>query len=85
MWDFDEDSEPEVDIQYKDDDQRSITPDSSDSENAPLISHMSVPGSFTPSKLQITFGDQTSTVTYNKKNMVTKTIDVNQTLQLEDH
>ena len=79
MWDFDKDSEPELDIQYKEDEQqnpaqRPITPDSSDSENAPLISHTRVPGRFTPSKLQITFGDKTSTVTYNKKNMVRKTI-----------
>ena len=51
-----------------------ITPDSSDSENAPLISHTRVPARFTPSKLQITFGDKISTVTYNKKNMVRKTI-----------
>ena len=54
MWDFDEDSEPELDIQYKEDEQqnsaqRPITPDSSDSENAPLISHTRVPGRFTPS------------------------------------
>ena len=77
MWDFDEDSEPELDIQYKEDEQqnpaqRTITPDSSDSENAPLISHTRVPGRFTPSKLQIAFGDKTSKVTYNKKNMVRK-------------
>ena len=79
MWDFDEDSEPELDIQYKEDEQqnpaqRPITPDSSDSRNVPLISHTRVPGRFTPSKLQIKFGDKTSTVTYNKKNMVRKTI-----------
>ena len=79
MWDFDEDSEPELDIQYKEVEkqnsaQRPITPDSSDSENAPLISHTRVTGRFTPSKLQITFGDKTSTVTNNKKNMVRKTI-----------
>ena len=48
MWDFDEDSEPELDIQYKEDKQqnpapRPITPDSSDSENAPPISHTRVP------------------------------------------
>ena len=79
MWDFNEDSEPELDIQYKEDEQqipaqRPITPDSSESENAPLISLTRVPVRFTPSKLQITFGDKTSTVTYNKKNMVRKTI-----------
>ena len=48
MWDFDEDSEPELDIQYKEDKQqnpaqRPITPDSSVSENAPLIRHTLVP------------------------------------------
>ena len=79
MWEFDEDLEPELSIQYKEDEQqtlaqRAITPDSSNSVNAPLLSHTRVPGRFTPSKLQITFGDKTSTVTYNKKNIVRKTI-----------
>ena len=79
MWEFDGDLEPELNIQYKEGEQqtlaqRAITPDSSNSVNAPLLSHTRVPGRFTPSKLQITFGDKTSTVTYNKKNIVRKTI-----------
>ena len=46
--DFDKDSEPELDIQYKEDEQqntarRAFTPDSSYSENAPLLSHTRVP------------------------------------------
>ena len=80
MWDLDHDSEPELDIQYKDDEptQGSVTqarsPDTSHSENAPLLSHKRVPGRFTPSKLQITFGDKTATIIYNKKNIARKTI-----------
>ena len=80
VWDLDSDSEPEIDIRYKDQEPpqsavpRVLSPDSSDSENAPLLSHTSVPGKFTPSRLQITFGDKTSTIIYNKKNIARKTI-----------
>ena len=80
IWDLEQDSEPELDIQYKDEEPshsavlRALSPDSSDSENAPLLSHTRVPGRFTPSKLQITFDDKTSTIIYNKKNIARKTI-----------
>ena len=80
MRDLDQDSEPELDIQYKDEEPphsavpRALSTDTSDSENAPLLSHTRVPGRFTPSKLQITFGDKTSTIIYNKKNISTNTI-----------
>ena len=93
MLDFDKNSEPEPDIQYKEDEnssvqnsaQRPITPDSSDSENAPLIGHTRVPGTFTPSKLQITFGDKTSTSHIIRKIWSEKPLHVNQTQQLEGH
>ena len=78
MWDLEQDSERELDIQCKDEEPshsavlRALSPDTSDSENAPL--HKRVPDRFTPSKLQITFGDKTSTIIYNKKNIARKTI-----------
>ena len=45
MWDWDNDSEPELNIEYKA--QLQLTPhtsDTDDSENAPLLSHTRVPG-----------------------------------------
>ena len=80
MWDLEQDSEPKLDIQYKDEEPshsavpRALTPDTSDSDNASLLSHTRVPGRLTPSKLQITFGDKTSTIFYNKKIIARKTI-----------
>ena len=80
VWALDSDSEPEIDIRYKDEEPpqsavpRALSLDTSDSENAPLLSHTRVSGRFTPSKLQITFGDKTSTIIYNKKNVARKTI-----------
>ena len=49
LWDLDQDSEPELDIQYKDEAPpqssvpRALSPDTSDSENAPLLSPKCVP------------------------------------------
>ena len=49
LWDFDHDSEPELNIQYKYDEPtqdsipRALSPDTSDSENAPLRSPKRVP------------------------------------------
>ena len=80
MWDLEQDSEQELEIQYKDEEPshsavpRALSTDTSDSENAPPLSQMSVPGRFTPSKLQIAFGDKTSTIIYNKKNIARKII-----------
>ena len=80
LWDLDQEPEPELDIQYRDEVPpqssvpRALSPDTSGSESAPLFSHKRVPGRFTPSKLQITFSDKTSTVIYNKKNIARKTI-----------
>ena len=48
--------------------------DSEDSTNAPLLSPTRTLGRTTPSKLEITFGDKTSTVTYSKKQLARKTI-----------
>ena len=65
MRDWDNDSEPELDIQYKAQSQPTRTSD--DSENLPLLSHTRVPGEIIPDRLEITFGDKTSTVIFNKK------------------
>ena len=75
MWDWDHDSEPELDIQYKAQSQPNpVTSDTDDSENAPLLSHKRVPGKIKPDRLEITFGDKTSTVIYNRKNIARKTL-----------
>ena len=74
IWDCDNDSEPELDIQYKAQLQPARSSDSDDSENAPLLSHPRVPGKIIPDRLELTFGDKTSTVIYNKKNVARKTI-----------
>ena len=75
MWDWDNDSEPELNIQYKA--QSQPTPhasDTDDSENAPLLSHTRVAGKIIPDRLEITFGDKTSTVVYNRKDIARKSI-----------
>ena len=75
IWDYDRDSELEREIQYREDETPKVlgnrgqtTPDSDDSENSPLFSHTNFPGSLIPSKLQITLGDKTSKVIFNKGN-----------------
>ena len=75
MWDRDNDSEPELDIQYKAQSQPApIISDTDDSENAPLLSHKRLSGKIIPDKLEITFGNKTSTVIYNRKNIARKTL-----------
>ena len=80
MWDLENDSEPELDFRYKDEealkeDRPTVpSPETTDSENAPLLSPKRVPGGFTPSNLEISFRDKTSTVIYNKKNITRKKI-----------
>ena len=75
MWDWDHDSEPELDIQYKTHSQpHPANSDTDDSENAPLLSHKRVHGKIIPDRLEITFGDKTSTVIYNRKNIARKTL-----------
>ena len=74
MWDCDNDSESELNIHYKA--QSQLTPQASDtdySENAPLLSHKRVPGKTIPDKLEITFGNKTSTIIYDRKNIARKT------------
>ena len=75
LWDWNHDSETELDIQYKTQPQpTTAASDTDDSENAPLLSHKRVPGKIIPDRLEITFGDKTSTITYNKKNIARKTL-----------
>ena len=74
IWDWENDSEPELDMQYKAQSQLARSSDYDDSENAPLLSHTCVPRKIIPDRLEITFGDKTSTVLYNKKNVARKTI-----------
>ena len=57
MWEWDNDSEPELYIQYKAQSQPALNLDSEDSENAPLLSHTRVPGKIISDRLTITFGD----------------------------
>ena len=79
VLDLDNHSEPELDIRFQDD-KATIprnplpSPDTSDSENAPLLSPRRVPGRYKPSKLKKIFDDKTFTVIYNKKNLPRKTI-----------
>ena len=79
IWDMEQDSEPELNIQYREAQKQSrpginITSESDDSENAPLLSPTRTPGKIIPSKLDITFGDKTSTLIYGRKQVARKTI-----------
>ena len=76
MWDWEDNSEPELKIQYKAQSQPTSRPtkDSDDSENAPLFSHMCVPYKITPDRLEVTFGDKTFTVIFDKRNVSRKTL-----------
>ena len=73
IWDMDQDSEPELNVQYKEEAKKATTSEdnfpsgSEDSENAPLLSPTRTPGKITPSKLEVTFGDKTTTVIYGRK------------------
>ena len=73
IWDWDNDWEPELDIQYKAQSQPARSSDSDDSENAPLLSRTRVPGKIIPDRLEVTFGVKTSTVVLNKKKVARKT------------
>ena len=80
IWDLENDTELELDIRYnneeasKEDRPPIQSPETSDSKNTPLLSPKPVPGRFTPSNIQIDFGDETSAVIYNKKKIAQKTI-----------
>ena len=77
---MDMDSEPELKIQYRETAKKqsgpgfNIASESDDSENAPLLSLTRTQGKIIPSKLEITFGDKTSTVIYGRKQISRKTI-----------
>ena len=80
IWDMDQDSEPELNIQYREDAKKGTRPEvniaseSDDSENAPLLSLTRTPGKIIPSKLEVTFGDKTATLIYGKKQVARKSI-----------
>ena len=80
IWDMDQDSEPELNIQYREDAKKGTRPEvniaseSDDSENAPLLSPTRTPGKIIPSKLEVTFGDKTTTLIYGKKQVARKSI-----------
>ena len=80
IWDMEQDSEPELNIQYREEAQKESRPafniisESDDSENAPLLSPTRTPGTVIQSKLEITFEDKTSTLIYGRKQVARKTI-----------
>ena len=80
IWDMEQDSEPELNIQYREDAKKgtrpevNITSERDDSENAPLLSPTRTPGKIIPSKLEVTFGDKTTTLIYGKKQVTRKSI-----------
>ena len=77
---MEQDSEPELNIQYREEAQKeartgnNITSESDDSENVPLLSPTRTLAKIIPSKLEITFGDKTSTLIYGRKQVARKTI-----------
>ena len=80
IWDMEQDSEPELNVQYREDAKKgkrpevNIASESDDSENAPLFSPTCTPGKIIPSKLEVTFGDKTTTLKYGKKQRARKSI-----------
>ena len=64
MRDMEQDSEKELNVQHKQPTQKdphtvsSISTESEDSENEPLLSPTRTPGKITPSKIEIPFGDK---------------------------
>ena len=80
IWDRDTNSEVNLDIQYKQDDQTrqepqsddSQTSDSSESDNAPLIS--SQKGTIIPYKFKFQIGDKTTIIDQTRRNLARKTI-----------
>ena len=75
-----QDSEPDLNVQCRDAAQKepqagnTTATESDDSGNVPLLSPTRIPGKITPSKLEITFGDKTSTVIYGRKQLARKTM-----------
>ena len=79
-WDMEQDSEPEWNTQYKQltlndpHTDSTVSTESEDSKNAPLLSPKRTPGRITTPKLEITIGDKTGTVKYLKKQLARETI-----------
>ena len=78
MWNMEQDSEHELNLQNKKL-TRTLTDstfstESEKSENASLLSPKRTPEKITTSKLEIAFGDNTSTVIYSKRQLARKTI-----------
>ena len=80
MWEMEQDSKPELDVQYKQPTQNdpladsTVSTESEDSENAPLLSPKLTPGMITPSNLEVKFGDKISTVIYSERELASKTL-----------
>ena len=80
IWDRDTNSEINLDIQYKQDDQTrqepqsedSQTSDSSEPDNAPLLP--SQKGTIIPSKFKFQIGDKTTIIDQTRRNLARKTI-----------
>ena len=75
MWRLDGNSEDEFDIQYKQDENPTASPqqiDSDDTENLPLS--RSSPRKISPSGIHFSIGDKTTKIIYNKKNVARKSI-----------
>ena len=75
MWRLDGNSEDELDIQYKQDENPTASPqqiDSEDFENLPLS--RSSPRKISPSEIPFSIGDKTTKIIYNKKNVARKSI-----------
>ena len=75
MWRLDGNSEDELDIQYKQDENLTASPqqiDSDDSENLPLS--RSSPRKISPSEIHFAIADKTTKIIYNKKNVARKSI-----------
>ena len=80
IWDMDQDSEPKLNIHYREAAQKetqsgnNTATENQDFENAPLLSPTRTPGKTIQSKIEITFGDKTSAVIYGRKQLARKTI-----------
>ena len=77
---MDQDSEPKLNIHYREPAQKetqsgnNTATENEDSENAPLLSPTRTLGKTIQSKIEITFGDKTSTVIYGRKQLARKNI-----------
>ena len=76
MLNFDNVSEPEPNFQYEAQSHTTpwLTTGPDDSENAPLPSHTRVTDKIISDNLEITFGNKSSTVIFNKINVASNTL-----------